>query len=267
VRTLSRASVLLLTPAQGNKIFQAQFIATIAPGNTSVLTAWLYNLLNIGVSMLGYYAAAALVDARWYGRRRMQTIGFAAVGLIFLLCAVLYNDLVQPGAGTKAFQALYYVAGFFIQFGPNATTFIVAAECYPSAVRSTAHGLSAAAGKIGALVPSPSPRRTPRFSADPCTAIVFNHVSPRTRFWCAGPLALAGALLSWACLPDLTGLDLAEQERYWAAVVAGREAEYDGPAVAPAHLSRWERWVMRRGRTYKGRSREGTRRATGEKEA
>jgi MFS transporter, PHS family, inorganic phosphate transporter len=36
--------------------------------------------------------------------------------------------------------------------GPNATTFITPAEVYPTRIRATAHGLSAAAGKIGAIV-------------------------------------------------------------------------------------------------------------------
>ena len=39
---------------------------------------------------------------------------------------------------------------FFL--GPNATTFISPAECFPTRVRSTAHGLSAAAGKLGAVI-------------------------------------------------------------------------------------------------------------------
>jgi MFS family permease len=106
----------------GNKIFQAQFIQTIAPHNTSVLTGWLYNLINIGVSMFGYYAAAAMVDNKLYGRRTMQVVGFFFTGLIFLVCAIWYDQLSRPGIGTQIFQFLYYFAGFWIQFGPNCTT-------------------------------------------------------------------------------------------------------------------------------------------------
>jgi hypothetical protein len=35
---------------------------------------------------------------------------------------------------------------------PNTTTFIVPGECFPTRYRSTSHGLSAAAGKIGSIV-------------------------------------------------------------------------------------------------------------------
>ena len=36
--------------------------------------------------------------------------------------------------------------------GPNATTFIVPGECFPTRYRSTSHGISAASGKVGAIV-------------------------------------------------------------------------------------------------------------------
>ena len=36
--------------------------------------------------------------------------------------------------------------------GPNATTFIYPAELFPTRFRGTAHGLSAAAGKLGAII-------------------------------------------------------------------------------------------------------------------
>lgn len=61
-------------------------------------------------------------------------------------------------------------------------------------------------------------------------------------------------LLGWALtlifVPDTTGLDLAEQERYWEYVSQGREEEYHGVAVHPRHLSLWERLVHRRHLAY-----------------
>lgn len=61
---------------------------------------------------------------------------------------------------------------------------------------------------------------------------------------------LAGVIVTEVFLPDTTGLDLREQERYWALVIAGRENEYHGVAIHPRHLSRWERWVNKRHRNY-----------------
>ena len=41
----------------GNKLFQSEFIKVISPNNSSVMQGWLYNLINVGVSLVGYYLA------------------------------------------------------------------------------------------------------------------------------------------------------------------------------------------------------------------
>ena len=33
---------------------------------------WLWNLLNVGVSLFGYHFAAFSIDWKWWGRKRMQ---------------------------------------------------------------------------------------------------------------------------------------------------------------------------------------------------
>ena len=38
------------------------------------------------------------------------------------------------------------------QFGPNATTWLLPGEVFPTDIRATCHGVSAATGKVGALV-------------------------------------------------------------------------------------------------------------------
>ncbi|KAL2520029.1 putative inorganic phosphate transporter 1-7 [Forsythia ovata] len=47
---------------------------------------------------------------------------------------------------------MYGLTFFFANFGPNSTTFVVPAEIFPARFRSTCHGISAAAGKAGAIV-------------------------------------------------------------------------------------------------------------------
>ena len=41
----------------GNKLFQANFISVITHSSTSIMPGWLYNLINVGVSLCGYYLA------------------------------------------------------------------------------------------------------------------------------------------------------------------------------------------------------------------
>ena len=47
---------------------------------------------------------------------------------------------------------LYCFANFFQNFGPNVTTFVIPGEVFPTRYRATGHGLSAACGKLGAIV-------------------------------------------------------------------------------------------------------------------
>jgi hypothetical protein len=117
---------------------------------------------------------------------------------------------------------------------PSCTTFLLAAEVFPISVRATAHGLSAASGKLGALMP----------------AIIYNYVPSRTRFWIVCWFGFAGWLVTWVFIPDTTGLDLREQERYWDCVREGRAGDYHGFAVHPRHISVWERYILKRHRAY-----------------
>lgn len=218
----------------GNKIFQAQFISAITQksGADVVFTNWLWNLANIGVSLCGYYLAAFTIDNKFYGRNRMQLVGFMADFILFVVAAGAYDYLTTQQV--KAFQAIYFLSSFFQQFGPNATTFLLAAEVYPAPIRSTAHGVSAAFGKLGALT----------------ATIAYNYIDTHTKIWVVCWFGLAGAILTWLFSPDTTGMDLREQERYWHFVRHGKAEQYHGIAVHPRHLSRWEIYVLGRDKAY-----------------
>lgn len=145
--------------------------------------------------------------------------------LFFVIPAFKFEYYTSP-AGIHAFQAMYFLSSFFNQFGPNAVTFLVAAEVYPTPIRATAHGFSAAVGKMGALL----------------AAVMYNYITTQQKFYIVPWFGLMGMLLTWLFLPDTTGLDLKEQERRWQYLRTGREADYHGVAVHPKHLSLWERW-------------------------
>ena len=69
--------VLLI--ADGNKLFQSEFINVIHPGS-NLLGLLEYNLLNSSVALFGYYFAAFTIDRLWMGRRRMQVSASAGAG-------------------------------------------------------------------------------------------------------------------------------------------------------------------------------------------
>ncbi|CAI9775978.1 unnamed protein product [Fraxinus pennsylvanica] len=65
--------------------------------------------------------------------------------------AIPYNHWTHK-ENRIGFVVIYSLTFFFSNFGPNATTFVVPAEIFPARLRSTCHGISAAAGKAGAIV-------------------------------------------------------------------------------------------------------------------
>jgi len=211
----------------GNKLFQSQFIAVISPASAkagNVMEGWLWNLVNVGVSLCGYYLASFLIDNKIFGRKNIMQLGFL-MDFIFFVVPAFHYKYYSSIHGIKAFQAMYFLSSFFNQFGPNTVTFLVAAECFPTPVRATAHGFSAAVGKCGALL----------------ATVLYNYISTQTKFYFVPWFGLAGMLLTLLFLPDTTGLDLKEQERRWKYIREGREHDYHGVAVHPHHLSLYER--------------------------
>lgn len=102
-------------------------------------------ILSIAGSLPGYWAAVLTIDV--VGRRPLQIAGFLILTILFCILGFAYDDL-----SLRSFLALYIIAQFFFNLGPNTTTFIVPGECFPTRYRATGHGLSAAAGKLGAIV-------------------------------------------------------------------------------------------------------------------
>ncbi|KAE8714536.1 putative inorganic phosphate transporter 1-5 [Hibiscus syriacus] len=95
----------------------------------------------------GYWFTVALIDH--IGRFTIQLIGFFFMTVLMFSLAIPYNHWKSHNAG---FLVMYSLTFFFANFGPNATTFVVPAEIFPARLRSTCHGISAAAGKAGAIV-------------------------------------------------------------------------------------------------------------------
>ena len=104
-------------------------------------------LIALFASVPGYWAAVALIDR--VGRRPLQYIGFGVMATAFLLLSIGWNSLLGI---LPAFLAVYGLTFFFANFGPNTTTFVYPSEVFPTAFRTTGHGIAAAAGKIGAVV-------------------------------------------------------------------------------------------------------------------
>lgn len=93
----------------------------------------------------GYWVTVFTVDT--VGRKPIQLMGFTILTALFCIIGFAFHSL-----SSTALLILYVLCQFFFNFGPNATTFIVPGECFPTRYRSTSHGISAASGKVGAIV-------------------------------------------------------------------------------------------------------------------
>ncbi|KAI3445512.1 hypothetical protein Pfo_002177 [Paulownia fortunei] len=95
----------------------------------------------------GYWVTVLLIDK--IGRFLIQILGFLFMTVFMFALAIPYHHWTLNKTG---FLIMYGLTFFFANFGPNSTTFIVPAEIFPARFRSTCHGISAAAGKAGAIV-------------------------------------------------------------------------------------------------------------------
>lgn len=129
----------------------ANILKTIGFAKSKNIYHSLYNqaagnlILVCAGSIPGYWFSVATVDT--IGRKPVQFWGFTILTVLFCIIGFAYHKLSEGGL-----LALYILCQFFQNFGPNTTTFIVPGECYPTRYRSTAHGFSAASGKIGAII-------------------------------------------------------------------------------------------------------------------
>jgi MFS family permease len=204
----------------GNKLFQSTFLMALTGYNTTLVQFQAAAFVNATVALLGYFGAAFLVDHPHVGRLRMQQVGFLITGTLFLTCGFSFNQL-----STNWLITMYLASSFFGQLGPNATTFLIPAEIFPTEMRTLCHGICAASGKLGALF----------------AAILFHHVSDVEMFLISGYASFAACAITFWTLPETTGLDLYELDRKWRMTLDGRKQDYQGDANHPNYLSFYER--------------------------
>ncbi len=130
----------------GNSVSSPLILKALQPHGT-LLSHTLISLAIFSVAALpGYWVAVGLLDRM--GRKRIQWQGFTvmaiAFGAIWLIPGVVQNVWV--------FLILFAISYFFIEFGPNMTTFVYPSEIFPTSIRGAGDGISAAGGKLGAFL-------------------------------------------------------------------------------------------------------------------
>ncbi|KAJ3015446.1 phosphate transporter [Thoreauomyces humboldtii] len=130
-------------------------------GGTQYYAFWRKAVGNIIIACMGtvpgYWICVALIER--VGRKPIQYFGFGIITVILAILAGAWNQIlvkgpdgIFTGKSQAIFLTLYAIAQLFFNCGPNTTTFVIPAEVFPTRFRARAHGISAAAGKVGAII-------------------------------------------------------------------------------------------------------------------
>lgn len=130
----------------GNTLSLPVILSKVAPSGTlKVDLVWSLGIFVV-FALPGYLLAVTRMDK--VGHRRLQNVGFAAMALCFVVLAAVpeLTTAIAP------FVAIFGVSYFFVEYGPNMTTFVLPSEVFPVSQRTTGHGIAAGVGKLGAFV-------------------------------------------------------------------------------------------------------------------
>jgi MFS family permease len=94
----------------------------------------------------GYALAVMRMDR--IGHKRLQLIGFTVMAVAF----IALGAIPRLTATVVPFLLVFGVSYFFVEFGPNTTTFVLPSEVFPVSMRTTGHGIAAGVGKLGAFI-------------------------------------------------------------------------------------------------------------------
>lgn len=130
----------------GNAVSQPLLIKSISPHTDNVTNVAINAILVICFGLVGALAGLAVVD-------RMRRTTLQLSGLALCTASMLLITAI-PGLthNVTLFAAVFGLSLFGTAFGPNYGLILLGAECYPTTVRSTGHGLSSCLGKLGGFI-------------------------------------------------------------------------------------------------------------------
>eukprot|EP00924_Labyrinthula_sp_SR-Ha-C_P016929 maker-scaffold_6-snap-gene-19.43-mRNA-1 protein AED:0.20 eAED:0.20 QI:151/1/1/1/1/1/5/458/454 len=134
-----------------------------------------YSTIIYVFALSGLYLAVFMSEK--LSRKSIQMIGFSS-------CALLFCFLGFFNVGKMTMFAVYLMTFFFYNFGPNATTFVLPSETFDDSVKSLYNGISAACGKVGAVIGAS------------LFKVVLDEYHLKDTFFVCGVLCLVGSLVT-----------------------------------------------------------------------
>lgn len=180
-----------------NGIFSAGIISNVIPklekNNLEKIAEW--NLLLGAIALPGVFVGAYVVDI--LGRKYTMMIGFCGYIVFGLIVGCGYHQ-IKPITGLFiVFYGLMMSCG---NFGPGNNMGLTSSESFATPIRGTAYGISAAIGKVGAVV------GTKTFSP------IQKNLGDKWTFIIAAICGLAGVLVTFIFIPHLKDEDLLEED-------------------------------------------------------
>ncbi|GGC80092.1 MFS transporter [Chelatococcus reniformis] len=181
----------ILAASLGHATGQVRNLADLL--NNDILAAKGAALIDV-LLIFGILFAVVLADR--VGRIPLQVMGFVgcAAGLLLASFSVDYTGTTS----TLLIFAGFMLFNFMTNLGPNAQTYLLAGEVFPTHVRGKGAGFAAAFAKTGAVI----------------TAFLFPillaDIGTKNLLYILVGTSLLGALVTWLCRIETTGVNLDE---------------------------------------------------------
>ncbi|OAX44721.1 MFS general substrate transporter [Rhizopogon vinicolor AM-OR11-026] len=177
-----------------NGVFSGTIISSIIQNGDIKKTAE-WQLLLGAIALPGVFVGAYLCNR--LGRRNTMMLGFSGYLLFGLIIGLAYNKITKI---IPLFVIFYGLMQSFGNLGPGDMLGLTSSESYATPIRGTCYGLSAAIGKTGAAV------GTQAFTP------IQNNLGKQWTFIIAAICGVTGVLVTYLCVPDMTGVDLADED-------------------------------------------------------
>ncbi|WP_109478726.1 MFS transporter [Paraburkholderia sp. C35] len=142
--------------------------------------------------IIGILFAVMLADK--FGRIWLQVIGFIGCAAGLLIASL--SDGFDGATKTAMIFVGFMLFNFMTNLGPNAQTYLLAGEVFPTSIRGTGAGFAAAVGKIGAVA----------------TAFLFpillNSIGTGPLLYILVATSLLGAVVTWIFRIETNGVNL-----------------------------------------------------------
>ncbi|KAI0788597.1 MFS Git1p-like glycerophosphoinositol permease [Abortiporus biennis] len=191
-----------------NGVFSGTIISSVIHNGDIKSTAE-WQLLLGAIALPGVFVGALLCNP--LGRRNTMIVGFSGYLVFGLIIGCAYEKITKI---IPLFVIFYGLMQSFGNLGPGDMLGLVSAESYPTPIRGTCYGISAAIGKTGAAV------GTQAFTP------IQNNLGKKWTFIIAAICGVTGILVTYFFVPDMTGVDLADEDRKF--MVYLRENGWEG---------------------------------------